>query len=436
MQVSVETTNGLERRLTISVPAEQVEKEVENRLRRLSKTQRIDGFRPGKVPVSVIRKRYSDAVRYEVAGELAQRNYFEAIMAEKIAPAGRPELAIVKNEAGADLEFTATIEVYPEFEVVGLEAVEVEKPVAEVTDADLANMIETLRKQHATYTEVERAAAEGDKTFIDFVGSVDGEEFDGGKAENFELVVGAGRMIPGFEEAVIGHKAGEEVVAQVTFPEDYHAENLKGKAAEFKIKINKIEGQQLPEVNEEFAAKFGVGDGSVESFKAEVIKNMKRELAQALKNSVKEQVINGLLEQNQVDLPKALVEQEIDVLRKQALQRFGGADQKNMPELPAELFQDQAERRVRIGLLLGELIQGNKLEADEARVMDQINTLATAYEDPAEVVKYYTDNKELMQQMRNLALEDQAIDLVISKAKVTEVTKSFDEVMNPAPNNA
>ncbi|TCI01621.1 trigger factor [Corallincola luteus] len=436
MQVSVETTSGLERRLTISVPAEQVEKEVENRLRRLSKTQRIDGFRPGKVPVSVIRKRYSDAVRYEVAGELAQRNYFEAIMAEKIAPAGRPELAIVKNEAGADLEFTATIEVYPDFEVAGLETVEVEKPSAEVTDEDLANMIETLRKQHATFAEVTRAAAEGDKTFIDFVGTVDGEEFDGGKAENFELVIGAGRMIPGFEDAVAGNKAGDEVVANVTFPEDYHAENLKGKAAEFKIKINKIEGQELPEVNEEFAAKFGVGDGTVESFKTEVSKNMQRELGQALKNAVKEQVINGLLAANEVDLPKALVDQEIDALRQQALQRFGGAEQQNLPELPADLFTEQAERRVRTGLVLGELIKGNELEADEERVMEQINTLATAYEDPSEVVNYYKGNEELMQQMRNLALEDQAIDLVLSKAKVTEVTKTFDEVMNPAPNNA
>lgn len=436
MQVSVETTSGLERRLTISVPAEQVDKEVENRLRRLSKTQRIDGFRPGKVPVSVIRKRYGEAVRYEVAGELAQRNYFEAIMAEKIAPAGRPDLDIVKNEAGADLEFTATIEVYPEFEVTGLDAVEVEKPTAEVTDEDLANMIETLRKQHATYAEVDRGAEEGDKTFIDFVGTVDGEEFDGGKAENFELVIGAGRMIPGFEEAVLGKKAGEEVVANVTFPEDYHAENLKGKAAEFKITINKIEGQELPEVNEEFAAKFGVGDGTVESFKAEVTKNMERELAQALKNSVKEQVINGLLENNKVDLPKALVEQEIDQLRQQALQRFGGAQQQNLPELPAELFQEQAERRVSIGLVLGELIKGNELKADEDRVMDQINSLATAYEDPAEVIKYYQGNEEMMQQMRNLALEDQAIEFVLEKAKVTEVAKSFDEVMNPAPNNA
>ncbi len=429
MQVSVETTEGLERRLTIKVPAEKVEAEVKARLQRLAKTQRIDGFRPGKVPVSVITKRYGAAVRHEVAGELAQRNYIEAIISEKLNPAGAPALDIVADKAGEDLEFTATVEVYPEFEVAGLEAVEVKKPVAEVTDADLDKMVETLRKQQATWVEVERAAAEGDKANINFVGSIDGEEFEGGKAENFDIVIGSGRMIPGFEEAVSGAKAGDEVVAKVKFPEDYHAENLKGKDAEFAITVNKVEAQELPEITEEFIKKFGVEAGTLEALKEEVGKNMKRELSQNLKNQVKEQVINGLLAANEIEVPKALIDGEIDNLRQQAAQRFGG-NQQQMPELPAELFEDQAQRRVKTGLILGQLVKQHEIKVSDERVTALIEEMASAYEQPEQVVEYYKQNDEMMQQMRNLALEDQAIELVLEKGKVEEEQKTFDEVVN------
>ncbi|MFC3033981.1 trigger factor [Pseudoalteromonas fenneropenaei] len=430
MQVSVETTQGLERRLTITVPAENVETEVKKRLQQLSKTQRIDGFRPGKVPVAVINKRYGVAVRHEVAGDLMQRNYIEAIIAEKINPAGAPTFAPKALEAGKDLEFVATFEVYPEVELKDLEKIAVEKPVVEVSDADLANMLETLRKQHASWAEVDAAAGEQDRVTIDFVGSIDGEEFEGGKAEDFPLQLGQGRMIPGFEDGIVGKKAGEEFVADVTFPEDYHAENLKGKAAQFKITVKKVEAQQLPELNEEFATKFGVSEGGVDALKEEVKKNMARELGQAVKAQVKEQAIAGLLETNAVDVPKALVEQEVDALRQQAAQRFGG-NAKNMPELPAELFHDQAVKRVKTGLLLSEVIKSSELKLDESKVDELIATVASAYEDPAEVVAYYKSNDQLMQQMRNVAMEEQAIDAILAKASVTEINKSFDEIMNP-----
>lgn len=433
MQVSVETTQGLERRLTISVPADSVDAAVKARLQQLAKTQRINGFRPGKVPVSVIKKRFGQAVRQEVAGEVMQRNFFEAVVQEKLNPAGMPNFELTKDQDGQDLEFVAAFEIYPEIEVAGTDKIQVEKPVVEIADADLDAMMDTLRKQHASWAEVERAAEGEDRATINFVGSIDGEEFEGGKADNFPLELGKDRMIPGFETPIVGAKAGDEVVAEVTFPEDYHAENLKGKAATFAITVTKVEALELPEVDADFAKLFGIEDGDIDALRAEVRKNMQRELDQTLNAKVKEQVIAGLLENNQLDLPKALVDQEIDALREQAKQRFtqqSGGNTANMPELPADLFEENARRRVSIGLLLGEVIKSNELKADEAKVDALIETTASAYEDPQEVINYYKGNQEMLQQMQNLALEEQAVEFLLGQASVTEVSKAFDEIMN------
>lgn len=431
MQVSVETTQGLERRLTITVPADSVDSAVKSRLQQLAKTQRINGFRPGKVPVSVIKKRYGSAVRQEVAGDVMQQNFYQAVMQEKIQPAGMPKFELKNDQDGQDLEFVASFEVYPEVEVQGVSEMEIEKPVVEIKDEDLDSMMETLQKQHATWKEVKRKAKKDDRMVIDFVGSIDGEEFDGGKAEDFTLELGQERMIPGFEKPLVGAKAGEDVTVEVTFPEDYHAEALKGKDAVFQVHVKKVEGQQLPKVDDEFATLFGVQEGGVDALRDEVRKNMQRELDQTLKAQVKENVISGLVEKNEIDLPQSLIDQEINALREQAKQRFaqqGGGD--NLPELPADLFQDNAKRRVTIGLLLGEIIKQNELEADESKVEEMIETAASAYEDPQEVVEYYKNNQELMQQMQNVALEEQAIEWVLGQSKVEEVNKSFDEVMN------
>ena len=430
MQVSVETTQGLERRLTISVDAAQIDTAVKSRLQQLAKTQRINGFRPGKVPVQVLQKRYGQAVRQEVAGDVMRNSFFQAVIEQKLNPAGAPTFELKNDKEGESLEFVASFEIYPEVELKGLDTIKVEKPVVKIAADDVKAMMETLRKQHATWKEVKRAAKEDDKVNIDFVGKIDGEEFEGGKAAGFDLELGKGRMIPGFEDNIIGAKAGQDVVAEVTFPEDYHAEALKGKAATFDIKINKVEAQQLPKLDDEFAVLFGVKEGGIKELKEEVRKNMERELAQTLKARVKEQVLSGLVEANDVTLPKALIDQEIDVLRQQALQRFGGQFGKNTPELPADLFADNAKRRVTIGLLLGEVIKQNELKVDDARVTALIETAASAYGDPQEVVEYYNSNKELMDQMRNVALEEQAIDLILEKASVTEVEKQFDEIMN------
>ena len=430
MQVSVETTQGLERRLTITVEAKQVDTEVKTRLGQLSKTQRIDGFRPGKVPATVIRKRYGAAVRQEVAGELMQRNFYSAVVEQKLNPAGMPELDIVKNEHGSDLEFTATFEIYPEFEVKNLDQVKVEKPIVEVTDKDLEEMLVTLTKQHATFKSVARKSKKGDRVILDFSGSIDGEDFEGGKAQDFTLNLGEERMIPGFEKQVIGHKAGEEFDIEVTFPEDYHAENLKGKSAVFAVNLKTVEGQTLPTLDDEFAVKFGVEEGGVDKLKADVRKNMERELTQSVKSNVKQQAIDGLIEVNEIEVPAALIKGEVDVLRQQAMQRFGGkVDPANMPQLPDELFAEQAKRRVQVGLLLGEIIKVNKLEANDAQVSEMINGMAAAYEDPKEVVDYYNSDEKLMQQMKDLAVEDQAIEFILAAATVTEAAKAFNDMI-------
>lgn len=432
MQFSVETTEGLERSVSFTVPADQVDSEVKNRLKHLSKTQRMHGFRPGKVPVSVIQKRYGKDVRREVAGEIMQRSFYDAIMGEKITPAGMPQFEEAVNESGKDLEFKAKFEVYPEIAIAGLDEIKVERPVVEIGDADLEEMMETLRKQHATWEETEEAAAEDNQVVIDFVGTVDGEVFEGGKADDFALELGKGRMIPGFEDGIVGKKAGEATTVDVTFPEDYHAENLKGKAASFEITIKKVEAQKLPEIDEAFASLFGVADGGIEALQTEVRKNMQRELDQALKAKLKDQVFKGLLEANTLDVPKSAIAQEVDVLRRQAMQRFGNnVDPKNLPELPAELFEAQAIDRVKIGLLVGEVIKTNALEVEDDRLTKLIENVASAYEDPSEVVEYYKTNDQLMQQMRSVCLEEQALDLILEKAQVEDKPATFKEVMNP-----
>ena len=431
MQVSVEATQGLERTLTITVAAEVFEKEYDGRIRQLSKTQRVDGFRPGKVPASVIAKRFGAAVEQEVAGEIMQRHFFEAVVAEKLNPAGAPQVAPQPRKKGEEFVFTAKFEVYPEVTLAALEELAVEKETAQVNDEDLEKMLITLRKQHATWSTVEREAANDDQVSLDFEGSIDGEVFEGGKAENFQIVLGSGRMIPGFESGMLGHKAGEEFSIEVNFPDEYHAVNLKGKAAQFAIKLNKVEEQVLPEITSEFVKKFGVESGEVEALKTDVKQNMERELAQTLKVNAKDKVLAALVEANEIEVPKALVEGEVEILRKQAIERYGKQmDPKNMPELPAELFTEQAEKRVKVGLVLGEVIKVNELKVDQDKVTALIESAASAYENPVEVVAYYKNNKEMMQNMENVALEEQAIDFILEKAKVTEVNKAFDEVMN------
>jgi len=429
MQASVETTQGLGRRVTITVAKDVIENAVKSELVSVAKKVRIDGFRKGKVPMNIVAQRYGASVRQDVLGDLMQRNFVDTIIKEKINPAGAPNYVPGEYKNGEDFTYSVEFEVYPDVELKGLEAIEVEKPMVAVTDADVDTMLDTLRKQQASWKESHRAAEAEDRVTIDFSGSVDGEEFEGGKASDFVLAMGQGRMIPGFEDGVVGHKAGETFAIDVNFPEDYHAEKLKGKAAKFDIVLKKVEERELPEFTEEFIKRFGVADGTIAGLRTEVRKNMERELKGAVRNRLKNQVIDGLVSANNIEVPTALIDSEIEVLKRQAAQRFGG-NEKQALELPRELFEEQAKRRVVVGLLLGEVIRTHELKADDNRVKALIEEMASAYEDPSEVIEFYSKNNELLNNMRNVALEEQAVEAILEKAKVTEKATGFQELMN------
>ncbi|WP_086481202.1 trigger factor [Oceanospirillum sanctuarii] len=436
MQVSVETTSGLERRVTIQVPAAQIDEAVEQRLQQTAKSARINGFRRGKVPMSFVRRQYGNEVRAEVVSEVMRTKYVEAITQEKLNPAGFPEIDASVNEAGKDLEFVATLEVYPEVEVGSVADLSVEKPVASVSDEDLDKMIEVLREQQAKWNEVDRAATEQDQVNIDFEGFIDGEAFEGGKAEGHDLGLSSGTFIPGFEAQLVGTKAGEEKDVNVTFPEDYQAEQLKGKDAVFKVKVNKVSEQQKPELNDDFFKLYGVEEGGLEAFRADVKKNMERELEQTIKNKVKEQIVTALVERNEFDVPKALISNEIDALRQQAVQQFGGPSNFDASALPAELFQEQAEKRVKLGLLMASVVEAKELKADEAAIRAYVEKLAESYQDPQQVVDYYMNNEQMRQQLESAVLEEQVVENLLNEASVNEVEMSYDDAIKPAEKNA
>jgi trigger factor len=430
MQVSVENTSALERRMTIAVPAERVETEVNKRLQQTARRAKVPGFRPGKVPMSVIRQRYEDAARQEAFGDLVQSSFYEAVVEQKLNPAGAPAVEPKSFEKGKDLEFIAIFEVFPEFTVAGFESINVERLSAEVADADLDNMLEVLRKQNTRFETVERAAQNDDQVNIDFVGKVDGEVFAGGSAKGTQLVLGSGRMIPGFEDGLVGAKAGEERVVNVTFPEDYQNLDLAGKAAEFTITVNSVSAPQLPELNEEFFAQFGIKESTLEGFRNEVRKNMERELRQAIKTKVKNQVMDGLLAANPIEVPKALLENEVNRLRVQAVQQFGGNIKPD--QLPAELFEEQAKRRVVLGLIVAEVVKQFDLKPDEGKVREMIEEMASAYQEPEQVISWYYKNDQQLNEVRSVVLEEQVVDTVLQKATVTDKSVSYEDAVKPA----
>ncbi len=430
MQVSVESTSALERRMTVGVPAERIETEVNKRLQQTASRAKVPGFRPGKVPMSVIRQRYEDSARQEALGDLIQATYYEAIVAQKLNPAGAPAVEPKVFEKGKDLEYVATFEVFPEIQLAGFDGLTIERQQADVQDSDVDNMLEILRKQNTRFEAVERAAENGDQLNIDFVGKIDGEAFAGGSAKGTPLVLGSGRMIPGFEEALVGVKAGEERVINPTFPSDYQNLDLAGKTAEFTITVNSVSAPQLPELNDEFFALFGIKEGGIDGFRAEVRKNMERELRQAIKSKVKNQVMEGLLAANPVEVPKALIANEVNRLRVQAVQQFGGNIKPD--QLPAELFEEQAKRRVVLGLIVAEVVKKTELKPDENRVRELIEEMASAYQEPQQVVAWYLKNEQQLNEVRSVVLEEQVVDTVLQQAKVTDKAVSYEEAVKPA----
>lgn len=433
MQVSIETTQGLERKMTIAVPSEQVDTAVNARLQEAAKNIRMNGFRKGKVPLKVVKDRYGKGVRQEVAGELMSQSYYEALNEQSIKPAGQPRIEATKLEEGEDLEFTAVFEVYPEIELPDFSKIKAEQLQADVEDADIDEMIETLRKQRQTWSEVDRAAADKDMVNIDYVGRKDGEEFDGGKAAGTNLVLGSERMIPGFEDGIIGKKPGEEFTLKLTFPEEYQNAELAGQEVEFDLTLNTVSEQTLPEVNEEFYASFGVEEGGMEAFREEVANNMRRELKTATRNKLKNKIMDELLKLVDVTVPAALIAGEVDQLRNQALQQMGGGQNIDKNMLPDELFREQANRRVVLGLVLGEVIQDQGMKADPDKVRTAVEELASTYESPEEVVNWYYGNEEQLSAVESSVMEDQVFDYIIEQAAVAQKKVSYEDAIKQEP---
>ncbi|MDF0749177.1 trigger factor [Marinobacter sp. 71-i] len=427
MQVSVETTSNIERRMTIGVPAQEIDQAVQKRLQETARTVKMNGFRPGKVPMSVVKRRFGDSVRQEIVGEVMRDNYIKALQEQDINPAGWPKFEPKTMEEGKDLEFVAVFEVLPDVELGDFGKISVEKPKAEIADKDVDTMIDNLRRQQATMKSVKRKSKNKDVVLIDFKGFVDGEEFEGGAAENHKLTLGSGQMIPGFEKGIVGGKAGEELEIEVTFPDDYQNEDLAGKPAKFEIKIHEVQEPQLPELDAEFFKKFGIDAEDEATFREEVQKNMERELKQAVSNKVKNDVVEGLLESTELEVPTALIDQEIDRLRQDAVQRFGG--QIDPQQLPKEIFEEQARRRVKTGLLFQEVVKQNDLKADPAKVDEKIQEIASTYEQPEEVVAHFNSSPEQKQQIESSVLEDAVVDLILGQAQVKEKKLKYEEAI-------
>jgi len=430
MQVSVETTSSIERRMTIGVPADQVDQEVEQRLQQTAKTIRINGFRPGKVPTKIVKKRYGPSVRQEVVGEVMRNSYVEAIGKEGITPVGYPKFEPKNIEEGKDLEFVAVFEVYPEIESVDISGISLEKPEATIKEKDIKNMIDVLRRQYGTLKSVKRKCKKKDLLTLDYVGYMDGEAFQGGTGKDQKITLGEGRMIPGFEDGLVGAKAGETVELDLTFPEGYANEELAGKDVKFEVDVKVVEDVVLPAMDEAFFSKYGVSSQTEDEFKAEITSNMERELNQAVTNKLKQQIVEALVAQNEVTVPESMAEEEINKMKQEAISQFGGDQKMDLSQLPSELFKDQAENRVKTGLLFAALIKEHDLKAEEAKVEAKIQELASSYESPDEVIDWY-EKQENRAQIEALIVEDAVVDLVVSKAKVKLKKMSYDDAVKP-----
>lgn len=431
MQISVETTEGLERKLTIAIPVDRVDTAVNARLQEAAQTIRLNGFRQGKVPLKVVKNKFGKGVRQEVVGELMNQTYFEAIAQESLKPAGQPRIEPTSIDEGKDVEFVAVFEVYPEIELPNFAAIKAERLVAEVSENDIDEMIETLRKQRQTWVPVERAAADGDMVNIDYVGKKGGEEFQGGKAAGQNLVLGSERMIPGFENGVIGKVAGDEFSLQLKFPDEYHSEELAGAEVEFELKLNTVSEQSLPEVNEDFFKSFGVEEGGIEAFREEVTNNMQREMKTASRNKLKTTLMDALISDMKVTIPAALMSNEINQLKHQTVQQMGGGQGFDPQNMPDDLFKEQAKRRVTLGLVLGEVISQQNIQADAGKVRAAVEELAATYESPEEVVKWYYSNEEQLKGIESSVLEDEVFDYIIEQAEVSDKEVSYQEVIKP-----
>jgi trigger factor len=422
MNVTVESTGVLERRMRVEVPLDAIEQQVDSRLKSVGRTVKVKGFRPGKVPPKVVRQRYGKQVRQEVLGEVLQKSYSDAVIQEKLNPAGGPKIE-TESDTGDTFTFVATFEVMPEVKLTGLDKIKIEKPDVQIGDDDIDDMLTNLRKQKATWETVDRKSQDGDRVIVDFAGELDGEAFEGGKGTEIPVVLGEGQMLHDFEKGLKGIKAGDEKTFKVKFPKDYHAEDLAGKKADFTIKTHRVEEQVLPELNDEFAELFNVTEGGLDQFMQDVRENMEREARQKVKGDIREQVMAGLLAANPLDIPQTLKHQEAHSLQHDAMKRMGIEDHDQAP--PIENFNEAAERRVRLGLLLRQVIADNDLRADDTRVRGYVEEMCAGYENAPQMVDMYMSNPEILKQVEPMVVEEVATEWLLENGKVKRQTINF-----------
>ena len=428
MQVSVEQVSALERRMEVSVPRERIEQAVDERLKRVSRTARLKGFRPGKAPLKVIRQQFGAQVRQEVLSDLMQSSFAEAVTEQKLNPAAGPRIEPISLGPDEDLKYRATFEVFPEIALKAIDDLPVRRLVAEVIEADVDAMVESLRQQRPKFEVVERECRETDRVTMDFTGLVDGKEFEGSKGEDVAVLLGGGRMLKDFETGIVGMKAGEDRRIEVRYPDDYHNASLAGKVATFDVHLKKVEERRVPEIDDAFCLEYGVTEGGIEQLRSEVRDNMKRELEQNIRARLKQQVLDRLLEANPVEVPKSLVDAQVREMQIDAARRVGAKDASQVP--PPEPFVEPARRRVALGLLVGEIIRTHELKVDRDLVEARLADLAAGYPDPDALLKSYRQNPEAMRQVENVVIEEQVVDFLLARAKVSDQQATFREVMN------
>jgi len=431
MQSNVENLGALERRLSVSVPHETIETEMENRIKRLARTAKIPGFRPGKVPLRIVQQQYGPQVRQEVLGDVLQKSFSEAVREQKLRLAGPPRFEPkAAAESASEFEFSATFEVYPDVVLGDLSTASIEQPLVKVIPADVDKTLEVVRKQRVQYQPAERPAAAGDRVSIDYNGVIDGVEFAGGKAEGFTLVLGEGRLLKDFEGPLIGMSAGQSKTFEVTFPADYHGKDVAGKVATFEVKLNAVEAPELPEVNAEFARSLGVADGDTEKMRGEIRANLEREVTKRTKARIKAQVMQALLDTTRIEAPKVLVQQEMERLMQDARSDLEARGMKAADiALPQDLFQEQAQRRVNLGLILAELVKVHNLQASPEQVRAVVEDLAQSYENPGEVVKWHYSSPDRLNEIESAVLEDNVVAWVLEKVTAVDKAVTFDELM-------
>jgi trigger factor len=432
MQVTVEDAPGSARKLRVEIPEDRVRGEVTRRLNSMAGNAEVPGFRPGKAPLKVLEKRYGEQIRSEVVGEMVKSSFYEAVLQEQLRPAGTPTIDPLEAEPGRGINYTAVFDVYPELETPSVESIEIIRPTAEVTEKDVDNMVETLRRQRREWQETARAATPTDRIVIDFQGLIEDEPLENGSGTQVPVELDGGRMIEGFEDGLVGMQAGEEKTLNLSFPDNHSATALAGKPVTFRVKAHRVEEPVLPAVDEDFAEGFGIREGGVDALRQEIRNNMQRELAEALRSATKRNVMDALLQGREITLPDSLVNEEIQrAMQQRKLELSHSGLNPETAGLEPGMFEEQARTRVALGLLLAEIIKSNNIKPDPERIRQRIESIASTYEDPNEVINWYYGDKDRLSDVEVTVLEDQVVEWILERAKVRDEPSSFDEILNP-----